>query len=155
MHSFLDFVFLFFPIDAALVVLHEMDQAFFTAAWQRRVVVVGPSTLLPTLKTVESIWKNERQNQNALEIARMGGQLYDKFVGFTEDLLGVGKSLSSAQLSFDEALKKLKDGKGNLIRQTERLKELGVRSQKKLPREVEKELSDPLIEALPAEPSSD
>jgi DNA recombination protein RmuC len=131
-----DFVFLFFPIDSAIVALHEMDNALFLNAWKRRVVLVGPSTLLPTLKTVESIWKNERQNQNALEIARLGGLLYDKFASFCEDLLGVGKSLNSAQSSYDEALKKLKDGKGNLIRQAERLRELGINSQKKIANEL-------------------
>lgn len=131
-----DFVFLFFPIDTAIIALQEIDSALFLAAWKKRVVLVGPSTLLPTLKTVESIWKNETQNQNALEIARLGGLLYDKFVSFAEDLLGVGKALGSAQSNYDEALKKLSDGKGNLLRQSERLKELGVRSQKKMPKEL-------------------
>ncbi|MEZ4813664.1 MAG: DNA recombination protein RmuC [Bdellovibrionota bacterium] len=135
-----DFVFLFFPIDTAIVALHEIDNSLFLGAWKRRVVLVGPSTLLPTLKTVESIWKNEVQNQNALEIARLGGLLYDKFVSFCEDLLGVGKAISSAQNNYDEALKKLSAGKGNLLRQTERLRDLGVRAQKKLPREMTNEL---------------
>ena len=131
-----DFVFLFFPIDAALVSLYEKDPEIFNLAWQKKVVIVGPSTLLPMLKTVDSIWRNEKQNQNALEIARLGGRLYDKFVSFCEDLVGVGRSLGQAQNSYDEALKKLKDGKDNLFRQTERLRELGVRSQKVVPREL-------------------
>lgn len=131
-----DFVFLFFPIDAALVTLYEKEPDIFNLAWQKKVVIVGPSTLLPMLKTVDSIWRNEKQNQNALEIARLGGRLYDKFVSFCEDLVGVGKSLGAAQSSYEEALKKLKDGKDNLLRQTERLKDLGARSQKTLPREL-------------------
>ena len=131
-----DFVFLFLPIEAALVSLHEKDPSLFNWAWQKKVVIVGPSTLLPTLKTVESIWKNERQNQNALEIARLGGLLYDKFVSFCEDLVGVGKAIGQAQNAYDESLKKLSEGKGNLLRQGERLKELGVRSQKVQPKEM-------------------
>ncbi len=140
-----DYVFLFFPIDTAIIALHEIDPSLFLAAWNKRVVLVGPSTLLPTLKTVESIWKNETQNQNAAEIARLGGALYDKFASFCDDLLGVGKSLVSAQDSYGEALKKLRDGKGNLLRQTDRLKELGVRSQKSLPRELQRELVQDLL----------
>jgi DNA recombination protein RmuC len=132
-----DFVFLFFPIETALIALYEHDPNLFQQAWNRKVVLVGPSTLLPTLKTVESIWKNEKQNQNALEIARSGGLLYDKFVLFCEDLMSIGKSLQSAQGSYDEAIKKLRDGKGNLLRQSERLKEFGVRSQKQIPKELE------------------
>jgi len=143
-----DFVFLFFPIDTAIIALHEIDTSLFLTAWKKRVVLVGPSTLLPTLKTVESIWKNETQNQNALEIARLGGLLHDKFVSFCDDLLGVGKSIASAQSNYEEALKKLSDGKGNLVRQTERLRELGVRTQKKLPRELQLDSSEaPLLEA--------
>lgn len=143
-----DFVFLFFPIDTAIIALHEIDTSLFLTAWKKRVVLVGPSTLLPTLKTVESIWKNEIQNQNALEIARLGGLLHDKFVSFCDDLLGVGKSIASAQSNYEEALKKLSDGKGNLVRQTERLRELGVRTQKKLPRELQLDSSEaPLLES--------
>lgn len=137
-----DFVFLFLPIEAALVALHENDSSLFTAAWQRKIVIVGPSTLLPTLKTVESIWKNERQNINAQEIARLGGALYDKFASFCEDLSSVGKSLDQAQAAYEESLKKLKDGKGNLLRQSERLKDLGIRAQKNLPKEMVALLQD-------------
>jgi DNA recombination protein RmuC len=132
-----DFVFLFFPIETALIALYENDPNLFQQAWNKKVVLVGPSTLLPTLKTVESIWKNEKQNQNALEIARSGGLLYDKFVLFCEDLVSVGKSIQGAQNSFEEAMKKLRDGKGNLLRQSERLKEFGVRSQKHLPQSLQ------------------
>jgi DNA recombination protein RmuC len=132
-----DFVFLFFPIETALIALYENDPNLFQQAWNRKVVLVGPSTLLPTLKTVESIWKNEKQNQNALEIARSGGLLYDKFVLFCEDLMSIGKSLQGAQNSYDEAMKKLRDGKGNLLRQSERLKEFGVRSQKQIPQSLQ------------------
>lgn len=132
-----DFVFLFFPIETALIALYENDPNLFQQAWNRKVVLVGPSTLLPTLKTVESIWKNEKQNQNALEIARSGGLLYDKFVLFCEDLMSIGKSIQGAQNSYDEAMKKLRDGKGNLLRQSERLKEFGVRSQKQIPQSLQ------------------
>jgi DNA recombination protein RmuC len=132
-----DFVFLFFPIETALIALYENDPNLFQQAWNRKVVLVGPSTLLPTLKTVESIWKNEKQNQNALEIARSGGLLYDKFVLFCEDLIAVGKSLQGAQSSYEEAMKKLRDGKGNLLRQSERLKDFGVRSQKQIPQSLQ------------------
>lgn len=146
-----DFVFLFLPIEAALVSLHEKDSSLFTSAWQRKIVIVGPTTLLPTLKTVESIWKNERQNINALEIARLGGTLYDKFASFCEDLSAVGKSLSQAQGAYDESLKKLSEGKGNLLRQSERLRDLGVRSQKNLPKEVTALLQENLVDSQSAD----
>jgi len=137
-----DFVFLFFPIDSAIVALHEMENSLFLSAWNKRVVIVGPSTLLPTLKTVESIWKNERQNLNALEIARLGGLLYDKLASFCDDLVGIGKSIKGAQASYDEAMNKFSNGKGNLLRQTERLKEMGIRSQKGLPKELLSEVKE-------------
>ena len=89
-------------------------------------MIVSPTTLLATLRTIANIWKNEYQNQNAMEIARQGGDLYDKFVGFTEDLLSIGKNLDSTQKVYTEAMKKLVEGRGNLIGRAERIKKLGA-----------------------------
>ncbi len=91
--------------------------------------------MLATLKTVESLWKHEKQTRNALEIAAQSGRLYDKFVGFVDDLENVGKQINNAGKSYDEAHKKLTSGKGNLLRQTEKLKELGAKTSKSLPLE--------------------
>lgn len=127
-----DFVFLFMPIEAAFLTYAKENQGGFSQAWEKKVMIVGPSTLWPCLTTVSSLWKSERQNQNAQRIADFAGSLYDKFAGFAEDLDRVGKGLGLAQNSYDEAVLKLKSGKGNLLRQTERLKELGARTKKQL-----------------------
>ncbi|MBN4842020.1 DNA recombination protein RmuC, partial [Citrobacter braakii] len=94
---------------------------------ERNVLLVGPSTLLFVLRTVAHLWRQEAQNRNAQEIARRGGELYDKLVGFTEDFLKVGERLHSAQSHFEQARNKLVQGRGNVIRQAEMLRELGVK----------------------------
>jgi DNA recombination protein RmuC len=99
-------------------------------------MIVGPSTLWPCFRTVASLWKTERQTRHALEIAQHAGSLYDKFVGFIEDFSKIGKSINDVQNNFDEAFLKLRSGKGNLIRQTERLRELGAKTKKKLERDA-------------------
>ena len=141
-----DFVLLFIPVEASFSLAIREDIQLFDEAWKNHIVIVSPTTLLVTLKTIQSIWKQEKQTKNAIEIAQAGGSLYDKFVGFIEDLEKVGKSISGTQNAYQDALNKLKDGKGNLINQTERLKKLGAKATKNLP---DKYLSDndlPLIE---------
>ena len=127
-----DFVLLFMPIESSFSIALQGDQELFSYAWDRKIVIVSPTTLFATLKTIESIWKQERQTRNALEIAEQGGKLYDKFVGFVEDLTMVGKKMDEAKSNYAEAMKKLYEGKGNLVRSTEKLKELGAKSSKSL-----------------------
>ena len=127
-----DFVLLFMPLESAFSLAIQYDVELFNYAWQRRIVMVSPTTLLATLKTVESIWKHEKQTQNAMEIARQGGSLYDKFVNFVNDLEKIGGQINSLQNTYQDAHKKLVSGKGNLVRQTELLKKLGIKTEKSL-----------------------
>lgn len=127
-----DFVLLFMPLESAFSAAIQYDVELYNFAWQRRIVIVSPTTLMATLKTVASIWKHEKQTQNALEIARQGNSLYDKFVNFINDLEKIGTQINSLQNTYQEAHKKLTSGKGNLVRQAERLKELGVKTEKTL-----------------------
>ncbi|MEM8567276.1 MAG: DNA recombination protein RmuC [Bacteroidota bacterium] len=128
----LDFVLMFIPIEPAFSLAVQMDNALFNEAYERNIVMVSPSTLIATLRTISNIWKNEYQNQNALEIARQGGNLYDKFVAFTDDLVKVGNSLDSTQRVYKEAMKKLYEGKGNLINRAQTIKELGAKASKSM-----------------------
>lgn len=128
----LDFVLLFIPIESAFTVTIQSDSDLFNDAFERNIVIVSPSTLLATLRTISSIWKFEHQNRNALEIARQGGALYDKFVGFTEDLISIGKNLDKTKTDYNEAMKKLYDGSGNLVRRVENLKQLGAKTSKSI-----------------------
>lgn len=128
-----DFVLLFLPIESSFSITIQGDQELFNYAWDNKVVIVSPSTLLATLRTIASIWKQENQTRNALEIASLGAALYDKFVNFVQDLEKVGKGIESAQSNYSNALNKLHTGKGNLVRTSERLKDLGIKTQKALP----------------------
>ncbi len=125
-----DFVLMFIPVEASFAAAVENDDELFAFAWEKKVVPVSPSTLLATLKTVSSIWRQENQNKNALEIARQSGALYDKFVGFLTDVEKIGGSLNQLQNNYDNALTKLQTGKGNLISRAEKIKELGAKSSK-------------------------
>lgn len=127
-----DFVLLFMPIESALS-LAVMDKAdLFSDAWDRRVVIVSPSTLLATLRTIAAMWKQERQNRNVLEIAREAGALYDKFVGFLTDMQQVQGYIQKAGEKQDEAMKKLSTGSGNVVRRIENLKSLGAKATKQI-----------------------
>jgi DNA recombination protein RmuC len=127
-----DFVLLFMPLESAFSLALQHDPELFNYAWQRKIVMVSPTTLLATLKTVESIWKHEKQTQNAMDIARQGTSLYDKFVNFIGDLEKIGGQIDSLQHTYQDAHKKLTSGKGNLVRQAEKLKELGIKTEKSL-----------------------
>lgn len=128
----LDFILMFIPVEPAFSLAVQADPELFNKAYERNIVMVSPSTLIATLRTISNIWKNEYQNRNALEIARQGGNLYDKFVGFTEDLIKVGKSLDATQGVYRDAMKKLYDGQGNLVTRAEKIKELGAKTSKTL-----------------------
>lgn len=129
-----DFTMLFMPIESAFSVAIQADTELFNLAWEKRIILVSPTTLLATLRTVASIWKFEKQSKNALEIARLSGEMYDKFEGFVKDLQKIGDSLKGSQTAYDEAVKKLAEGRGNLIRTSEKLKSLGARATKDLPK---------------------
>lgn len=128
-----DFVLLFLPIEASLGVALSADQDLFTFAWDRQIVLVTPSTLLATLRTIAAIWKQERQNRNAMEIAQESGKLYDKLVGFLEDLEKIRKGLDSSTEAYDQALNKLQTGRGNLIGRAEKIRKLGANTSKQIP----------------------
>ncbi len=129
----LDFVLLFVPIEAAFITAVENDQALFREAFDKNIIVVSPTTLLATLRTVHNIWRYEYQNKNALEIAEKAGGLYDQFVRFGESLLDVEDKLSKAQSSFQTAKSRLMDGRGNLVSRTQQLQKLGAKAKKKMP----------------------
>ena len=131
-----DFVLLFIPIESSFSIAVQEDQELFTYAWENKVVIVSPSTLLATLRTIASIWQQENQTRNAIEIARQGGALYDKFVAFISDMESIGKSLDSTRKTYDQAVNKLYVGSGNLVRRAENIKKLGAKTTKELPPEL-------------------
>lgn len=128
----LDFVLLFIPIEPAFSLAVQKDAELFNDAYSKNIVIVSPATLIATLRTIASIWKQEYQNRNAIEIAKEGGNLYDKFVAFTEDVKGIGRQLDLTQKVYVEAAKKLYEGKGNLINRAEKMKKLGAKATKNL-----------------------
>ncbi len=123
-----DFVLLFMPIESSFSVTVQADHELFNYAWDRKVVIVSPTTLLATLRTIASIWKVDRQNKNVFEIAEEAGALYDKFVGFLTDMEKIGKHLDLSQKAHEEAFKKLQYGSGNLIGKVEKIKKLGAKT---------------------------
>lgn len=131
-----DFVLLFIPIESSFSIAVQEDQELFTYAWDNKVVIVSPSTLLATLRTISSIWQQENQTRNSLEIARQSGALYDKFVAFIADMESMGRSLESARKTYDQAVNKLYVGSGNLVRRAEKIRKLGAKTTKELPTEM-------------------
>tara|TARA_B100001250_G_scaffold297966_1_gene259458 strand:+ start:6348 stop:7685 length:1338 start_codon:yes stop_codon:yes gene_type:complete len=147
----LDYVFLFMPIEAAYAKATQEDKDLFQFAFDRNIIFVVPTTLLTTLKTVQNLWRLAQQNQNANEIAKKAGALYDKFVAFLQDLDDVGQRIEASKLSFERAHNKLSSGKGNLIRRAETLKQLGAKTSKKQSSEL---LASALSEENPDSPLS-
>ena len=131
-----DFVLLFIPIEPAFAIALNEDTALYNKAFEKNIVIVTPSTLLATLRTIDSMWTNQKQQENALEIARQAGALYDKFEGFVSDLVKVGNKIKDSKTEYDNAMNKLVDGKGNLISSVERLKKMGAKAKKSLPESV-------------------
>lgn len=127
-----DFVLLFVPIESCFSLAVQKDAELFNFAWDKRIVIVSPSTLLATLRTIASMWKQERQNRNVMEISRLSGEMYDKFVGFITDMESIGKNMKQSQDAYDRALNKLSDGRGNLTATAEKIKILGARTSKSL-----------------------
>jgi DNA recombination protein RmuC len=130
----LDFVLMFMPIEAAFMAAFQHDEKLFGDAFEKRIAVVTPTTLLATMRTVESLWRNERQNDNARRIADQAGRVYDKLRGYLEDFEKLGTQLATVQRTYDGARRKLSEGQGNLVRQAETFRELGVKVRKALPR---------------------
>ena len=127
-----DFVLMFVPIDTAFSVALQAEDGLYNYAFDKDVVIVTSSTLLATLKTVESMWRNDKQNRYALTIAEEAGKMYDKFVGFYEDMKKLGNQVQSVQNTYNETMKKLNDGSGNLVRRSQKIKELGAKASKAL-----------------------
>jgi len=130
-----DFVLLFVPIESSFSIAVQEDQDLFSYAWDNKVVIVSPSTLLATLRTIASIWQQENQTRNAMEIARQSGALYDKFVAFISDMESIGKSIESTRKTYDQAANKLFTGAGNLVKRAENIRKLGAKTTKTLPPE--------------------
>lgn len=127
-----DFVLLFIPLESSFALAIKEEPGLYEQALAKKVVLVTPSTLLATLKTVSSIWKHEKQTKNALEIADQAARMYDKFVGFISDMEKIGQKQLDAQKAYSDAMNKLHEGSGNLVRSAEKLKELGVKSKKEI-----------------------
>lgn len=128
-----DFVLLFIPIEPAFAMALNEDSTLYNRAFEKNIIIVTPSTLLATLRTIDSMWTNQKQQEHAYEIARQAGALYDKFEGFVTDLIKVGKRIDDSRNDYQSAMNKLTDGKGNLISSVERLKKMGAKAKKQLP----------------------
>ncbi len=137
-----EFVLMFIPIESSFSVAIRTEQDLFSYAWNKKIVMVSPTTLLATLRTISSVWKHEKQTKNAIEIANQAGQLYDKFVGFLEDLAKIERNLDLVKKSYDDAKIKL-DGRGGLVSRTERIKTLGAKATKSIPDSFKQSLDDP------------
>ena len=131
-----DFVLLFVPVEPAFAVAINEDEQLYNKAFEKNIVIVTPATLLATLRTIDSMWQNEKQQRNAIEIARQAGALYDKFEGFVTDLTKVGKKMDEAKTEYKGAMNKLVEGRGNLITSVEKIKKLGAKAKKSLPQNI-------------------
>ena len=131
-----DFVLLFIPMEPAFALALNEDTTLYNKAFEKNIVIVTPSTLLATLRTIDSMWANQKQQENAFEIARQAGALYDKFEGFVADLIKIGKKIDESKVEYQGAMNKLVDGKGNLITSVEKLKKMGAKAKKALPENI-------------------
>lgn len=131
-----DFVLLFIPIEPAFALALNEDNLLYNKAFEKNIVIVTPSTLLATLRTIDSMWTNQKQQENAIEIARQAGALYDKFEGFVSDLVKIGKKMDEAKVEYGSAMNKLVEGKGNLVTSVEKLKKMGAKAKKALPENI-------------------
>ncbi|WP_442266453.1 DNA recombination protein RmuC [Tenacibaculum sp. ZS6-P6] len=137
-----DFVLLFVPIEPAFAVALNEDNTLYNKAFERNIVIVTPTTLLATLRTIDTMWNNEKQQRNAIEIARQAGALYDKFEGLLKDLINIGKKIDATKSDYSAAMNKLVDGRGNLITSVEKLKKMGAKAKKALPESIIERAND-------------
>ena len=137
-----DFVLLFVPIEPAFAIAINKDNSIYNKAFEQNIIIVTPSTLLATLRTIDSMWTNEKQQRNAIEISRQAGALYDKFEGLIKDLTGVGKKMDDAKGDYSAAMNKLFEGRGNLITSVEKLKKMGAKAKKSLPPKILEKAKD-------------
>lgn len=143
----LDFVLMFVPLEAAYALAMQNDHQLFYQAFEQNVIIVSPMTLLATTRTIANVWQQENQNRNALEIADRAGRMYDKFVGFTEDLQKLGDKIRGVEVEYNEAMKKLQYGRGNLVSRAAQLKDLGAKASKQLPEHLgEEDLNHKIID---------
>ncbi|MBI5402142.1 MAG: DNA recombination protein RmuC [Ignavibacteriae bacterium] len=140
--SSMDFVIMFVPIEPAMAIASQADINIWTEAFEKNIVIVSPSILLATLRTIANIWKQEKQNRYAIEIATESGKLYDKFVGFMDDLILIGKKIDESKVYYTESMKKLHDGSGNIIKRIENLKTLGAKATKSIGQNLLDKASD-------------
>ena len=141
-----DFILLFIPIEPAFAVAINHENNLYNKAFEKNIVIVTPSTLLATLRTIDSMWTNQKQQENAYEIARLAGSLYDKFEGFVADLIKIGKKMDEAKTEYSGAMNKLVEGRGNVITTIEKLKKMGAKTQKSLPENLLRRAEDNLLE---------
>lgn len=141
-----DFVLLFVPIESAFALALQEDNTLYNKAFEKNIVIVTPTTLLATLRTIDSMWANQKQQDNAIEIARQAGALYDKFEGFIQDLIKIGKKMDEAKGEYSNAMNKLVEGKGNLVTSIEKLKKMGAKAKKSLPENLLNRAGDQFIE---------
>ncbi|RKE94988.1 DNA recombination protein RmuC [Ichthyenterobacterium magnum] len=137
-----DFVLMFIPIEPAFAVAINDDNSLYNKAFEKNIVIVTPSTLLATLRTIDTMWNNEKQQRNAIEIARQAGALYDKFHNLMSDLTSVGNDMDRAKKNYSLAMNKLFEGRGNLITSVEKLKKMGAKAKKALPEAIVKRAED-------------
>jgi DNA recombination protein RmuC len=131
-----DFVLLFIPIEPAFAIALNEDTTLYNKAFEKNIVIVTPTTLLATLRTIDSMWTNQKQQENAFEIARQAGALYDKFEGFVTDLIKIGNKINDSKTEYENAMSKLVEGRGNLITSVEKLKKMGAKAKKSLPENI-------------------
>jgi DNA recombination protein RmuC len=144
-----DFVLMFIPIEPAFAIAINQDTSLYNKAFEQNIVIVTPSTLLATLRTIDSMWNNEKHQRNAIEIARQAGALYDKFEGFVADLTKVGKKMDEAKIEYKGAMNKLVEGRGNLVVSVEKLKKMGAKAKKSIPEPILKRAQEDDLEEEP------